>query len=229
MVASMVTNTPLGGPQPILIVDDEAPHLSALSQILDKHIVACHFNLSCTYDQAQEHIRTNRYHAVLSNVRFAGMRDFALIHLNQSFQPSTPFILIAGQEDAGLTSVALTRGSVDLITTPFDEHEATVVVQMALWLYQLRQTIEHKEEHLAVLRRQCEMLSRIIPEDVERAKHVARDLRYEEQTLASCMKTMREIEKSLRLLGGAAQKLEEGSRERAWTRLHSLLKNRDPK
>jgi PleD family two-component response regulator len=224
MVASTPADPPIGGPQSILIVDDEPPRLSTLSQILDKNIVACRFNLSCSYDQAREHIRTNRYHAVLSHVRFAGMRDFDLLQLNRSFQVGTPFIVIASQDDAALTSEALTRGSLDLITTPFNEYETTVVVQMALWLYQLRRTIEHKEEHLAVLRRQCEMLTRILPQEVERAQDVERDLRDEEQSLASCTTTMRAIETSLRLLTGAAQKLEEGSRERAWARLVSLWK-----
>jgi FixJ family two-component response regulator len=220
----MMSETPVVGPQPILIVDDESSHLSILSQILDKSIAACRLNVSSSYDHAQEQIRTQRYHAVLSNVRFAGMQDFSLIRLNQSFQPSTPFIVTAGQEDADLASEALKRGSVDLIASPLDEHEATVVIQMALWLYQLRRTIERKEEHLAVLRRQWEMLSRIVPQDVERATHVERDLRNEEHALESCTQRMGEIENSLRLLIGAAKQLEEGSHERAWERLHSLVK-----
>src|SRR4030095_5153499 len=91
-----------------------------------------------TISQAEEQIRTKRYHTVLSNVRFAGMRDFSLIRLNQSVQPSTPFIVTAAPEDADLASEALKRGSVDWIPTPFNEHEATAVVQLGLWLFQLR-------------------------------------------------------------------------------------------
>ncbi|HTL61374.1 MAG TPA: response regulator [Nitrospira sp.] len=219
----MASNTPIGGPHPILIIDDELTHLSTLPQILERRVAECHFNLSSSYEQAREQIRTKRYHAVLSNARFAGMRDFSLIHLNQSFQPSTPFIVTARREDADLISEALRRGSVDLIAAPFDEQEAAAVVQIALWLYQLRRTIEHKEEHLAVLRRQCEMLARILPHELERAQHVERDLRDEEQSLASCTTTMGQVETSLRLLIRAAQKLEDGSRQRAWERLHSLI------
>ena len=37
----------------------------------------CQFSLSSSYDQAEEQIGTKRYHAVLSNVRFTGMRDFS--------------------------------------------------------------------------------------------------------------------------------------------------------
>src|SRR5689334_7027103 len=218
----MASNIPIGGPHPILIVDDEVSHLSTLPQILRSWVEECQFSLSSSYDQAQELIRTQRYHAVLSNVRFAGMRDFSLIRLNQSFQPSAPFIVTARREEADLISEALRRGSVDLIATPFDEQEAAAVVQIALWLYQLRRTIEHKEEHLAILRRQCEMLARILPHALERAKHVERDLQDEEQSLASCTTTMQEVERTLRSLIGAARKLEEGSRERAWARLNSL-------
>jgi FixJ family two-component response regulator len=218
----MAPNTPIGGPHPILIVDDELSHLSTLPQILERRVAECQCSLSSSYDQAQEQIRTKRYHAVLSNVRFAGMRDFSLLHLNQSFQPSAPFIVTARREEADLTSEALRRGSVDLIAVPFDEQEAPAVVQIALWLYQLRRTIEHKEEHLAILRRQCEMLTRILPHELERAKHVERDLQNEEESLASCTTTMQAVEKTLRSLIGAAQKLEDGSRERAWARLDSL-------
>ena len=210
MMASMARNAPVGGPQPILIVDDILPHLSTLPQILDKSVAACHFDLSSSYEHAQDQIRTKRYHAVLSNVRYAAMRNFSLIDLNQSFQPSTQFIVTASQKEGELASEALKRSSVDLITTPFDEHEATAVVQIALWLYQLRRTIEHKEERLAVLRRQREMLSRILPHDLERAQDVERDLRSEG--------------KSLDLLIGAARKLAQGSHQRAWATLHSLLK-----
>jgi FixJ family two-component response regulator len=219
----METSTPIGGPQPILIVDDEPAHLSTLPQILDRSVHFCHFNLSSSYDHAGEQIRTKRYHAVLSNVRLAGMRDFGLIHLNQVVQPSTPFIVTAGPQDAELASEALKRGSIDLIPTPLDEHEATVVVQMALWLFQLRRTIEHKEEHLAVLRRQREMLTRILPQELERAQHVERDLRNEEATLASCTKAVDGIEHSLRLLIRAAKNLEESSHKQAWARLRSLV------
>jgi FixJ family two-component response regulator len=227
MVAIMASDTPIGGPHPILIVDDELSHLSALPQILARS-AECDFKLSSSYDQAEEQIRTSRYHAVLSNVRFAGMQDFSLLHLSQSFQPSAPFIVTARREDAHLTSEALRRGSVDLIAAPFDEQEAAAVVQMALWLYQVRRTIEHKEEHLAILRRQSEMLARILPHELERAKHVEQDLRDEEQTLASCTTAMHKVERSLRLLIGAAHKLEEGSRQRARARLHALLKGMPP-
>jgi DNA-binding NtrC family response regulator len=128
----MVPSTLLGGPQPILVVDDESSHLSTLPQFLEEYVPWCHFNLSWSYDQAEEQIRTKRYHTVLSNVRFAGMRDFSLIRLNQSVQPSTPFIVTAAPEDADLASEALKRGSVDWIPTPFNEHEATTVVQLGL-------------------------------------------------------------------------------------------------
>lgn len=223
-VTAMMASNIIGGPHPILIVDNELSHLSLLPQILRRRVDECQFTLSSSYDQAQEQIRTKRYHAVLSNVRFAGMRDFSLIHLNQSFQPSAPFIVTARAEEADLTSEALRRGSVDLIAAPFEEQEAAAVVQIALWLFQLRRTIEHKEEHLAILRRQCEMLARILPHELERAKHVERDLHDEEQSLESCAKTMQEVERTLRSLTGAARKLEEGSRERAWARLNQLKK-----
>lgn len=220
----MASNVPIGGPQPILIVDDELSHLSTLPEILRRRLDECQFSLSSSYEQAQEQIRTKNYHAVLSNVRFAGMRDFSLLHLNQTFQPSAPFIVTARQDEADLISEALKRGSVDVIVAPFEEQEAAAVVQIALWLFQLRRTIEHKEEHLAILRRQCEMLARILPHELERAKHVERDLQDEEQSLESCTATMQEVERTLRSLIGAARKLEEGSRERAWARLNSLKK-----
>lgn len=220
----MASNVPIGGPQPILIVDDELSHLSTLPEILRRRLDECQFSLSSSYEQAQEQIRTKSYHAVLSNVRFAGMRDFSLLHLNQSFQPSAPFIVTARQDEADLISEALKRGSVDVIVAPFEEQEAAAVVQIALWLFQLRRTIEHKEEHLAILRRQCEMLARILPHELERAKHVERDLQDEEQSLESCTAAMQEVERTLRSLIGAARKLEEGSRERAWARLNSLKK-----
>jgi DNA-binding response OmpR family regulator len=218
----MASNIPIGGPHPILIVDDELSHLSTLPQILRSRLDECHFSLSSSYDQAQEQIRTKRYHAVLSNVRFARMHDFSLLRLNQSFQPSAPFIVTARREEADLSSEALRRGSVDVIAAPFDERQAAAAMQLALWLFQLRRTIEPKEEHLAILRRQCEMLARILPHDWERAKHVEQDLQEEELSLESCTATMQEIERTLRSLMGAARILEEGSRERALARLNQL-------
>ncbi len=113
----------------ILIVEDEAPLRSLLTEILSPR-----FQCS-SVESAGEALRvmgSRFFHLALVDIGLPGMSGLGLCRLIVNRSPSTVVVMVSGKTDDQTVVEAMKAGAADYITKPFDVAQAMATVEQAL-------------------------------------------------------------------------------------------------
>ena len=103
----------------ILIVDDDASSLMALSSVLANEIVTD--VVTCkTPSTALEHLRDSVFDVVVSDIKMQQMDGFALLKTVRDTGNNVPFIFMTFHDDKQFTLDAFRMGAFDFISKPID-------------------------------------------------------------------------------------------------------------
>lgn len=132
----------------ILLVDDDAMLLQALSQTIILRMSMVEVE---TVDSAQEALRRlqeHSYGAIVSDIKMPGMDGLELLAQAHEQHANTPVLLMTGHNDHQLAIQALRGGAYDYILKPVDRDDFIAALYRALQTHQLRLQIEEQQRAL---------------------------------------------------------------------------------
>lgn len=144
----------------VLIVDDDEALLQALPDTLRLRLPQVRVEACDSAQAALARIRSNTYHAIISDLKMPGMDGLALLHELRQLHPHTPLLLITGLGEEQMTSQAVKAGVYDFIRKPIDRDEFVLSIQRALEVQSLRRQVEVQEQTLARLTARLAALDR---------------------------------------------------------------------
>jgi diguanylate cyclase (GGDEF)-like protein len=121
----------------ILIVDDEAPVLDALSGTLRAQLIGAVVDTASTAEAALQHVAQTNYDAIVSDIRMPDMDGLTLLKKIRELSAETPTILITGLNDHELAIQALRLGAYDYIRKPLEMDYLLATVNRAIHMRQL--------------------------------------------------------------------------------------------
>lgn len=131
----------------VLIADDEILKLMTLKDHLGK--AGLNVVTATDGDQALELLRTEKVHALVTDVRMPGIGGLSLLEKSRELDPSRPVLVMTGYGDVEDAVRAMRAGAEDYITKPVSAEEILVrlerafaVTQMSSECHRLRDEIE---------------------------------------------------------------------------------------
>jgi DNA-binding NtrC family response regulator len=127
-------------PTRLLLIDDDATGLLALSEALRNRLDESVIDTALSAQIALGLLRDNDYHAVVSDLRMAGMDGLALLNQVRERWPDTPVLLMtaAGTMREG---EALRSGAISFIEKPVNVDRLTAVLKAVMAKSQMRQAV----------------------------------------------------------------------------------------
>jgi response regulator RpfG family c-di-GMP phosphodiesterase len=134
------------GKRTLLMVDDEAPVLSALRRLFRPHGYEI---LQATSGAAGlEILRAQKVDLVISDMRMPEMDGVHLLEAVKAFDPTIVRILLTGYADIGSTISAINRGELHrYISKPWDDRDIVLTVREAL----ARRDLEQRNAQLVAM------------------------------------------------------------------------------
>lgn len=132
----------------ILLVDDDAMLLRALSQAITLRMSMVEVETVASAQEALSRLQEHAYGAVVSDIKMPGMDGFALLKQVQEQHGDTPVLLMTGHNDHQLAIQALRGGAYDYILKPVDRDDFIAALYRALHTHQLRRQIEEQQNEL---------------------------------------------------------------------------------
>ena len=166
-------------PEPrVLIVDDDATLLDALSEALALRMAPISVDTSERALSALKKLASQDYDAIISDIKMPGMDGLTFLsHVRESF-PDIPTLLITGHGQLDLAVQALRSGAFDLIQKPLDRDHLTVALGRAIETRRLRRELKESQE--AIRAHAAELEQRV----EERTADLKRALRAKDEFLA---------------------------------------------
>jgi len=130
----------------ILIVDDEAPVLNLLKQIVERNGYLC--TLASSAEQARDILKRKKFHLVLSDISMPGESGLNLIRFVLAHYPQTAAIMVTGVDDPFVADLALEIGAYDYITKPFEKNAVLISIANALRRRKLEMENQRYRTHL---------------------------------------------------------------------------------
>jgi DNA-binding NtrC family response regulator len=199
-------------PRPVLLAELDPQSLNLLPQTLTTTIPDLSVDLCTSRGHALSKLSSGSYHAIIANAHLALMDNSAFLKHHHSIQPHTPLLVSIGSSEYPLARQALHAGAFDVLVNPVDAEQTLKVVRPALWLYQLRVTIQGRQERLRGYRQRLTILP-ISTEHKQGLKQSYADL---EEANDTCWRTIEAIESSLRQLQNIALNIETETRQRRY-------------
>jgi len=141
----------------ILLVDDEAPILKALTRLLQYE----GYTIRCTTDpeEAVEILRNEEIHLVISDYTMPGMTGIEVLRKARLLRPNTIRLVLTGNADLSIAMDAINKGEIyRFLTKPWDNNDLLVTVRLGLREYEIQQ----QNRRLAKLvRQQAETIKRL--------------------------------------------------------------------
>ncbi|MDQ6734243.1 MAG: PAS domain S-box protein, partial [Nitrospirota bacterium] len=135
-------------PGRILIVDDDAVMLQALTGMVELRLPTVIIDTCESATAALERIGDTDYDAIVSDVKMPGMDGFQLMERVLKVRPTTPTLLVTGHGDHDMGVKALNAGAYAFITKPIDRDFFLAWLKRAIQLRQLSRTVERHTEEL---------------------------------------------------------------------------------
>ncbi|HEX3642403.1 MAG TPA: hybrid sensor histidine kinase/response regulator [Ktedonobacteraceae bacterium] len=135
-------------PARLLVVDDDPALLQALSQMLALRLSDVCVDTAVSAQAAFEHIQTQDYDAVISDIKMPAMDGFDVLAAVQQVHPETPVLLITGHGEHDLATRALRQRAYDYILKPIDRDDLVASIQRAILTSQLRQQVKAQQDTL---------------------------------------------------------------------------------
>ena len=114
----------------ILVVDDDEQSRRALGRILSRAGYVCGF--AATAAEARRSMGAVVYPLVLCDVHMPGESGLDLVASLQDGCPVTAVVMISGQDDPAVASIAFERGAYGYLVKPFTSNEILMIVNNAL-------------------------------------------------------------------------------------------------
>ncbi|EKO37697.1 MAG: response regulator (CheY-like receiver, AAA-type ATPase and DNA-binding domain containing protein), partial [Solidesulfovibrio magneticus str. Maddingley MBC34] len=114
----------------LLVVDDDAGHLSMLRTVL----AGWGYGVTGATDGAEavELVRSRPFDAVLLDVRMAGMGGMEALSLIKEYNPAVPVLIMTAYSSVETAVSALKSGAYDYLTKPLDLDVMRLTVERAL-------------------------------------------------------------------------------------------------
>ncbi|WHZ22298.1 MAG: hypothetical protein OJF47_001410 [Nitrospira sp.] len=132
----------------LLIIDDDAIHLSTLASTLRLRLPDVQIETAESALASLEHIRANEYDAVLCDGQQHGIEGVAFVRAVRKLHPQTPVLLLIEKDDQDLIGQAAGAGAYDVLVKPIGEHTLLLAVQRAIEAHRLRGQVKQDEEQL---------------------------------------------------------------------------------
>jgi YesN/AraC family two-component response regulator len=145
-------------PPHILIVDDDPALLSALPRTLTLRMPGSHIDTSISPFEALKLIQTQRYDAIVSDIKMPGMDGLELLARIRVMQPDVPTLLITGHGEHDIAIQALRGGAYDYIQKPIDRDSFVAALLRAIQTCQLRRQVAEQQVALELHARSLERL-----------------------------------------------------------------------
>jgi FixJ family two-component response regulator len=145
-------------PPHILIVDDDPALLSALPRTLTLRMPGIHVDTTTSPFEAIKLIQTQRYDAVVSDIKMPGMDGLELLARIRAMQPDVPTLLITGHGEHEIAIQALRGGAYDYIQKPIDRDSFVAALLRAIQTCQLRRQVAEQQVALELHARSLELL-----------------------------------------------------------------------
>ncbi len=132
----------------MLIIDDDAIHLSTLASTLRLRLPDAHIETTESALAALEHIRAHELGAILCDGQQPGFEGVAFVRAVRKLHPRTPVLLVIEKDDQDVIRQATEAGAYDVLVKPIGESTLLLAVQRAREAYQLRGQVKREQEQL---------------------------------------------------------------------------------
>ncbi|MCC2644091.1 MAG: hybrid sensor histidine kinase/response regulator [Nitrospira sp.] len=132
----------------VLIIDDDAIHLSTLASTLRLRLPDTHVETAKSALASLERIRANEFDAIVCDGQQPGIEGVAFVRALRKLHPQTPVLLMIEKDDQDFIGQAMEAGTYDVLVKPVGEGTLLLAMYRALETYRLRGQVKREEEQL---------------------------------------------------------------------------------
>ncbi len=190
----------------ILIVDDDAALLHALSRTISLRLSPVQIDTVSLAQEALTLLQRQQYDAVVCDIKMPVMDGLELLAKVHEYQQGTPTLLITGHGEHELAIRALRGGAYDYIQKPIERDSFMAALLRAIQTCQLRRQVAEQQRALELHARSLERLVQQRTQEVVEA-HAAKDkvISLVSHELAGPVTRLKEITQLLRQKLGAIE------------------------
>jgi two-component system, sensor histidine kinase and response regulator len=177
-------------PSRLLMVDDDAAMLQALSGMVELRLKGVDIDTCESGATALERIRETDYDAIVSDVKMPGMDGFQLMEQVLKIRPTTPTLLVTGHGDHDMGVRALNAGAYAFIPKPIDRDFFLAWLKRAIQLRQLSRAVEEQYAKL-------EQTVQERTADLERTNHDQKEALVQQREAAQAVRRSEERYRAL--------------------------------
>ena len=123
---------------PLLIIDDDAIHLSTLASTLRLRLPDAEIETAESALASLERIRAHEYDAIVCDGQQPGMEGVAFVRAVRKLYPQTPVLLFIEKDDQDFIGQAMETGAYDVLVRPISESTLLLALQRAIEAHRLR-------------------------------------------------------------------------------------------
>ena len=132
----------------LLIIDDEAIHLSTLASTLRLRLPDAEIEATDSALASLERIRAHEYDAILCDGHQPGIEGVAFVRAVRKLHPQTPVLLLLEKDDQDFIIQAMEAGAYDVLVRPVGEGTLLFALQRAIEAHRLRGQVKREQEQL---------------------------------------------------------------------------------
>ena len=133
---------------PLLIIDDDAIHLSTLASTLRLRLPDAEIETAESALASLERIRAHEYDAIVCDGQQPGMEGVAFVRAVRKLYPQTPVLLFIEKDDQDFIGQAMETGAYDVLVRPISESTLLLALQRAIEAHRLRGQVKREQEQL---------------------------------------------------------------------------------
>lgn len=178
-------------PAKVLIVDDDAALLNALSGAMRLRMPDVVLETCDSGKSAIERIAAAEFDAVVTDIKMPGMDGLALLSEVRRLRPEIPTLLITGHGQHDLAVQALRGGAFDFIQKPIERDYFVASLSRAIHMRQMSRKLQQQqqalERHAALLEEKVESRTRQLSEANRRKDEFLAMLSHELRNPLACV------------------------------------------
>ncbi|MDP9132393.1 MAG: response regulator [Nitrospirota bacterium] len=132
----------------VLIIDDDAIHLSTLASTLRLRLPDVQIETAESALASLERIRAHAYDAILCDGQQSGIEGVAFVRAVRKLHAQTPVLLLIEKDDQDLIRQAMEAGAFDVLVKPVGENTLLLAMQRAIEVHRLRGQVKREQEQL---------------------------------------------------------------------------------
>ncbi len=144
-------------PPRLLIVDDDVALLQALPRTVSLRMPDAFVETCNSAQAALQKLHTQRYDAIVSDIKMPDIDGLALLEQIKKVQPDTPTLLITGHGEHDLAIRALRGGAYDYILKPVERDSFIAALLRAIQTCRLHRKVEEQQQALELHARSLEL------------------------------------------------------------------------